>query len=338
MIELDNLLIKNGGKTDFELAPVIIFTYNRINHVKKVIDALKNNVLASRTEVFIFSDGFKDNNDKFQVEEVRLYLKKLKLKNNKKKEFKNFEIFESKGNNGCTNSVIYGINKIFDMYKMAIILEDDIITSKNFLMFMNKALQYYKNDFSILNISAYNLCDNIYNRGYDTFLYKRFIGYGWAIWKNRWDLLDWNMDKNKLKNVNIKQFKKISPDLYNNFLGYFLYDFASKLDWDIMLYFNQLILKKFTVLPIKSKTINIGMDGSGLHRNFVNNNKKYNFDINDDKLDFNFCNLVNKDCIDKYSEMFEGNFKNKILRFLGLLARLTNSYSLAHEIRNVFKL
>lgn len=39
------------------LAPVILFTYNRPDHTKKVLDALAENELAKDSELYIFCDG-----------------------------------------------------------------------------------------------------------------------------------------------------------------------------------------------------------------------------------------------------------------------------------------
>jgi hypothetical protein len=41
-------------------APVIIFTYSRPNHTKKVLDALYLNPEAQFTNIYIYCDGVKD--------------------------------------------------------------------------------------------------------------------------------------------------------------------------------------------------------------------------------------------------------------------------------------
>ena len=43
-----------------ELAPVVLFTYNRPWHTRQTIDALQKNELANRSDLFIYSDGPKD--------------------------------------------------------------------------------------------------------------------------------------------------------------------------------------------------------------------------------------------------------------------------------------
>ncbi len=60
------------------IAPIAYFTYNRPNHTKISLDALKKNELAALSEIIIYSDGPKnDKNDKKKVEEVRDILNSL---------------------------------------------------------------------------------------------------------------------------------------------------------------------------------------------------------------------------------------------------------------------
>ena len=56
------------------LAPIILFVYNRPEHTKKTLESLKINELASDSLLFIFSDGSKNENDKKSVDEVRKYV------------------------------------------------------------------------------------------------------------------------------------------------------------------------------------------------------------------------------------------------------------------------
>ena len=46
---------------NFSPAPIVIFSYNRLAHLKITISALKKNYLAKSSELIIFSDGPKKN-------------------------------------------------------------------------------------------------------------------------------------------------------------------------------------------------------------------------------------------------------------------------------------
>ena len=55
------------------LAPIGVFTYSRINHLRQTIEALKNNTLARESELYIFSDAAKPG-DEDKILAVREYI------------------------------------------------------------------------------------------------------------------------------------------------------------------------------------------------------------------------------------------------------------------------
>ena len=131
------------------LAPIILFVYNRPEHTKKTLESLKINELASDSLLFIFSDGNKNENDRKSVEEVRNYISTISG-------FKEINIILREKNLGLADSVISGVAEVIEKYGKAIVLEDDIVTSKYFLKFMNEALDFYDADKKIYSISGYN--------------------------------------------------------------------------------------------------------------------------------------------------------------------------------------
>ncbi len=54
-----------------QLAPIVLFVYNRIIHTKKVVTALLQNEYASESDLIIYSDGFKNEIIRPEVEAVR---------------------------------------------------------------------------------------------------------------------------------------------------------------------------------------------------------------------------------------------------------------------------
>jgi len=49
---------------NLNLAPIVLFTYNRPWHTMQTVEALKKNELAQESELFIFSDGWKNEYNK----------------------------------------------------------------------------------------------------------------------------------------------------------------------------------------------------------------------------------------------------------------------------------
>ena len=79
-------------KTKTSLAPIVIFAYRRLAHTKQTIQALQDNFLAKKSEIFIYSDAPKKPEVVNEVNEVRKYLKTVRG-------FKKANIIEREANN-----------------------------------------------------------------------------------------------------------------------------------------------------------------------------------------------------------------------------------------------
>lgn len=125
----------NKDKTN--LAPIVLFVYKRLDHLRKTIKALQNNELANESELFIYSDAGNNINSQNKVNEVRNYIQDIEG-------FKKVTIFQRKKNLGLANSIIKGVTDVINDFGKVIVLEDDLVTSKYFLRYMNDALNIYK--------------------------------------------------------------------------------------------------------------------------------------------------------------------------------------------------
>ncbi len=130
------------------LAPIILFTYNRPWHTRQTIEALQKNLYADKSRLIILSDGPKTEIDVPKVQKVREYIKTVKG-------FRSIEIIEREKNWGLANNIIDGVTRIINEYGKIIVLEDDIVTSPYFLKFMNEALEFYKDEERVMHISGY---------------------------------------------------------------------------------------------------------------------------------------------------------------------------------------
>ncbi len=53
------------------LAPIVLFVYNRPTHTEQTVLSLQKNLLAADSELFIFSDGYRNEEDTERVLQVR---------------------------------------------------------------------------------------------------------------------------------------------------------------------------------------------------------------------------------------------------------------------------
>ncbi len=261
------------------LAPIILFVYRRQAHTRKTVESLRLNKLTSDSLLFIFSDGYKNENDKKAVEEVRNYISTITG-------FKEIKIILREKNLGLANSVISGVSEVINKYEKAIVLEDDIVTSPYFLKFINEALEFYKDDKKIYSISGYNFPIKIPTfYKYQIYISPRPSSWGWATWKDRWEKAEWKpesviniRDKKTIRNLMDKAGKDLAPMLLKSIEGKIS-------SWAVKWAFTHLKNGSYCLYPIKSLVKNIGTDATGT--NFKCYLKKYDVNL-DPELKFEF--------------------------------------------------
>lgn len=309
-------------KTD--LAPIIIFTYRRV--INETIDTLCANTLAIHSDLYIFSDGNKNEKDLADVEEVRKYLQAIEG-------FKSITIIESPENKGLANSIIDGVSSVVDKYGKVIVLEDDLLVSSDFLEYMNDALNFYESDKKIWSISGYgpNLpCLENYND--DLYLSPRGSSWGWSTWQNRWNKVDW-----KIKDFdNLKQDKRLQKKF--NLAGNDMYkmlelQMLGAIDsWAIRNFYNQFKHAGYTIYPKKSKIINNGFnDDKGVHTGGAHS--KWVVPLNNDKI-----NLKELSVDPQLMKCFKRFHDLSIVTRIGYFLRKHGGYTLAKNIYKKLKL
>ena len=158
-------------------APVLLFTYNRLSHTQRCVEALLKNHLSSESELFIYSDAAKDIAQQESVKEVRNFIHTIQG-------FKAITIIERDKNWGLAKNIINGVTTQVNRYGKVIVLEDDLVVAPFFLQFMNEALETYKDEPKIGHIQA---CDFTQDPSLpDTFLIKFTGSWGWATWDRAW--------------------------------------------------------------------------------------------------------------------------------------------------------
>jgi len=241
------------------IAPITLFVYNRLEHTKKTVGALRENNLAKESELFVFSDGWKNEESRPKVEEVRDYLKTIDG-------FKKVEMIEKEKNYGLAESIIAGVTDIVNKFGKVIVLEDDLVTSPYFLEYMNKALDLYQNDAEVVSIHGYTYPIKNTAKLPETFFIKGADCWGWATWKRGWDLFERDGQKllRELEEKNLtKEFDFSDSYPYTNMLRG---QIAGKNNsWAIRWYASAFLNNKLTLYPGKSLIKNIGMDESGRH-------------------------------------------------------------------------
>jgi len=241
-----------------KLAPIILFVYNRPWHVEQTLNALINNDLAGESVLYIYADGAKPNATNEQLEKIKQVREFIKSK----QWCKEVHVVESNVNKGLANSVISGVTEIVNQYGKVIVIEDDIVTSKGFLKFMNDALNIYENEEKVAGISAYN---HRINSKDNTFFLRQGSSWGWATWKRVWNVINFNIDSLVIAFDNQDLIKEFNIDNTYPFFQMLLDQKDKKIDsWAIRFSASVFLLNKLFLYPQYRMADSIGED-EGTH-------------------------------------------------------------------------
>jgi hypothetical protein len=279
------------------LAPILIFVYNRPEHTLRLIESLVNCELSKDSDLFVFIDAPKPdatNIDKnLQVEKIVRNIT----------HFKSVTIYKNEVNKGVDKSIMDGVSKIINIYGKVIVLEDDLIVGLDFLRFFNWALSSYEEDLRIYSVNGF-----MFPVDFDkntVVLLPTISSWGWGTWKNRWKKFEF---EEKNRNIIVK-----NTELSNRFnlpgIDYAKMLIENKECWDINWYFYVFKNNGLNIYPSKTLVKNSGFDGSGVH--CPNVNFFQDFDKNT-KIDFLKSLTIDLEFYDFFLNYFTNRNKDKL--------------------------
>lgn len=238
-------------------SPIALFVYNRADTTRQTLDALAHNSGAQQSDLIVFSDGPKGEQDAAQVAAVRSLVADIKG-------FRSVRLVEAPANRGLAPSIIAGVTGLVGERDRVIVMEDDLLTSPVFLDYMNDALATYRDEKKVGSISGYT-----FPMGTDlpeTFFLPDESCWGWATWKRAWETFE--PDGAKLLSEIKRTGRQREFDLHGS------YPFKKMLEdqiagrnsswairWRASLFLNRML----SLYPGGSLVRNIGTDGSGTH-------------------------------------------------------------------------
>lgn len=242
-------------------APIVLFTYNRLEHTKATIAALGQNHGASESTLYIYSDGPKTKEVKPSVMAVRDYLHTVSG-------FKAVHVIEREINWGLADSIVDGVSNVVTEHGRVIVLEDDIVTSPYFLAFMNEALTLYAEVPEVMHVSGYYfpVTDPEAATLPPYFFYNQTSCWGWGTWARAWQhyrhdaiaLLSEINNSGRRREFDMNGQFRFSSTLRANAEG-------RQKTWAIKWHASVFLQKGLCLHPRYSLTQNIGHDGSGTH-------------------------------------------------------------------------
>jgi SAM-dependent methyltransferase len=294
------------------LAPIVLFVYNRPWHTQQTVEALQKNKLASESELFIYSDDAKNDDARVSVDEVRKYIDNITG-------FKKITVIKRDKNWGLVDSIIDGVTKIVNEYGKIIVLEDDLVTSPYFLKFMNEALEFYKDEKKVWHISGWNY--PIETAGLnDVFLWRLMNCWGWATWANRWEYYEKDVYKT-MQEFSKDDIKRFNLDGVEDFFGQATANYEKKINtWAIFWYATIFKHEGLCLNPAQTFVENIGLDASGkncgistiyTNKNILNNYNYVNASIAEDDV-----------FLEKIKDFYKMNKKTNVQKLIKYIKKI----------------
>ncbi len=270
-------------------APIIIPTLNRVTHLKRCIESLKRNPGSEKTDLYISVDY--PPNEKYTdgYEDIKNYVRTIDG-------FNDVKIYIQDHNLGPADNWAFLKNTIRDSYETFIESEDDNEFSPNFLEYINKGLELYKDNESITAICSSNegfIRNTTCRSNYFKLKWQNARGIGSWFDKEKIivqsitnDITDLILnDKSRQKKIRLE-----NPTLYQAISLFLTGEMPAvkdktgnitPMDYTRSIY--NILYDKYCIYPVISKSRNWGYDGSG--ENCPNDNSYDPMNILIDKND-----------------------------------------------------
>ena len=239
------------------LAPVALFAYRRADHLRRTVESLLGNPQAAESDLTIYCDGPKDDAVAPQVADVVAIAKNVAG-------FKSVKVIRRERNLGLAASIIEGVGEQLAKAGRVIVVEDDLVLAPGFLGYMNRALDTYRDEQRIWQVSGHMF--PIASPPGSCFLLPLSTSWGWATWDRAWS--SFKRDNTYLDTLKNDEVAKRAFNLGGT------YDYASMLEmqvagkvdsWAIYWYANIFFGNGLVVWPPRTLVKNDGFDSNATH-------------------------------------------------------------------------
>lgn len=248
-----------------DIAVAIVF-FNRPKSLKETFEAVSS-VRPSR--LYLIQDGARydrpDDIDKIQ--QCRQIVSHVDW------DCKVIQDYSSK-NLGCGMRMFSGVSNAFKTEEFLVIVEDDIVISKDFLPFCKEMSERYKNDERIGRVCGMNHL-GIYQNCPNSYFFSSRGGscWGWATWKRVWKDIEWNFKCAQDKyTMNIYPLTAQPHSIGYGFRKMVETRVASmacgkkQSSWSVQFIFTACFLQnRLTIVPSKNQISNIGLGEENVH-------------------------------------------------------------------------
>lgn len=275
-------------------APILIPTLCRYDHLVRCIESLKKNGWAKYTDVYVALDYPLKEEHWDGYRKIKKYLK------GDFSEFANFNVIIRNSNYGSGRNMVEMREDILKRYDRFIRTDDDCEFSPNFIEYMDKCLERYEHDPTVMGVTGYSYpikwivkddCNAVKNNSI-------FPMWGTGFWRDKFILMQNNIKddvfekmfserKIKKNSMTVARWIDVIGSIYKRDKQDLMHQTA-----DVSFGSYIQIENQYIITPIKSLVRNYGFDGSGVYcQNTVNSTVADNATTYDYLLQEIDCNL-----------------------------------------------
>lgn len=241
---------------DAPLAPVAVFAFRRLDLLRRTLRALEACDGFAESPVHVFSDGPRAGSpdDAMRVEELRAWAGRWCRRHGA-------TLHESSGNRGLRASITSGVTSLLGDHPSVIVLEDDIVVSPAFIVFMNQGLRAYRDRDDIMHLSGHFVPHR--ERLKPVGLLRVPSSWGWGTWARAWR--HYSDDAARL----LAEIRKADVHAFNingsyPYLDELARNASGELDtWAVRWYASMFLRNGLAAYPAKSFARNIGFGTDG---------------------------------------------------------------------------
>lgn len=244
------------------MAPVVVFGYNRPDHLRQTLEHLAQADGAADSDLWIFCDGPKPGVDPASIDAVRA----LACDPVWTERFTSVQVEMARENKGLARSIIGGVSAVIKRAGRVIVVEDDVLVATDFLRFMNDCLDFYQPDQKVGSITAFSpFTEPPPGYAQDVMAVPRNCSQCWATWIDRWREVDWSAG-DAVRLWQDPALRRRFNAAGNDRVDRLRRQLAGKIDsWSIRFGLWQTLSERHTIYPVHNRVRNIGYDGSGVH-------------------------------------------------------------------------
>lgn len=254
---------------------VILPTLCRNKHLEKCLDSLKKNSWAQYVDLYIGLDYPEKDSHWPGYREI------LKLMERDYSMFRSFHLFKRTENYGVVKNMLSLYQEVIKEHEQFIYVEDDVEFSANYLEYMLKALDYFRDDPDVISVSGYSYPVRFNTENKCNIITQNAIFNTWGVgyWIDKYEAFRKEIVEDlclirdysyNLRNYKLSRYRR--TDYINCVAGIDaddkdvhglcpMFSFPTDIAMGVYMQVNG----KYQAMPTISKVRNNGFDGTGLY-------------------------------------------------------------------------